>query len=81
VIYAREISALQSIVRRRKTELDSSTVAIIERNLEIIDAAIERSKAALERDPASLMLSDQLTRVLDKKVELLRTAALLAART
>lgn len=81
VIYAREISALQSIVRRRKAELDSSTVAIIERNLEIIDAAIEKSKAALEADPASLMLSDQLTRVLDKKVELLRTAALLAART
>jgi anti-sigma factor RsiW len=80
-IYAREIALLQKIVSQRKTQLDSSTVAIIERNLEIIDAAIEQSKAALARDPASMLLSDQLTHALDKKVELLRTAALLPAST
>lgn len=81
VVYGREIEMLQQIVRRRKTQLDSSTVAIIERNLRVIDAAIEQSRAALARDPASSSLSDQLTRVLDKKVELLRTAALLPAST
>jgi len=80
-IYGREIALLQKIVSQRKTQLDSSTVAIIERNLEIIDAAIEQSKAALARDPASMLLSDQLTHALDKKVELLRTAALLPAST
>jgi hypothetical protein len=56
-------------------------VAIIEKNLEIIDAAIAQSRAALARDPASMMLSEQLTHALDKKVELLRTAALLPAST
>jgi anti-sigma factor RsiW len=81
MIYAKEIALLQKIVSQRKTQLDSSTVAIIERNLEIIDAAIEQSKAALARDPASLLLSEQLTHALDKKVELLRTAALLRAST
>jgi anti-sigma factor RsiW len=81
VIYGREIALLQKIVSQRKTQLDSSTVAIIERNLEIIDAAIEQSRAALARDPASMLLSDQLTHALDKKVELLRTAALLPAST
>lgn len=80
-IYGREIALLQKIVSRRKTQLDSSTVAIIEKNLEIIDAAIEQSRAALARDPASMMLSEQLTHALDKKVELLRTAALLPAST
>ncbi|HXG71652.1 MAG TPA: zf-HC2 domain-containing protein [Gemmatimonadaceae bacterium] len=81
IVYGREIEMLQRIVRGRKEQLDSSTVTIIERNLKVIDAAIEQSRAALARDPASNSLSDQLTRVLDKKVELLRTAALLPAST
>jgi len=81
VVYGREIEMLQKIVTQRKTQLDSSTVAIIERNLQIIDAAIEQSKAALAKDPRSRLLSDQLTHALDKKVELLRTVALLPAST
>ncbi len=81
VVYGREIDMLQKIVTQRKSQLDSSTVAIIERNLRIIDAAIEQSKKALANDPASRLLSDQLTHALDKKVELLRTAALLPAST
>jgi hypothetical protein len=81
LVYGKEIAMLQTIVGQRKTVLDSSTVAIIERNLRIIDAAIEQSRAALARDPASAMLSEQLTHALDKKVELLRTAAMLPAST
>jgi anti-sigma factor RsiW len=80
-VYAREIEMLQNIVSQRKTQLDSSTITIIERNLLIIDRAIEQSKAALASDPASRLLSDQLTHALDKKVELLRTAAMLPANT
>jgi hypothetical protein len=80
-VYSREIDMLQRIVTDRKTQLDSSTVAIIERNLQIIDRAIEQSKAALARDPASRLLSDQLTHALDKKVELLRRAAMLPVNT
>jgi anti-sigma factor RsiW len=80
-VYGKEIRMLQRIVSDRRTQLDSSTVAIIERNLTIIDAAIAQSKAALAKDPASQLLSDQLTRALDKKVELLRTAAMLPAST
>ena len=80
-VYGKEIAALQQIISQRKTQLDSSTVVIIEKNLRIIDAAIEQSRAALARDPASLLLSEQLTHALDKKVELLRTAALLPAST
>ena len=81
VVYGREIDMLQKIVTQRKTQLDSTTVAIIERNLRIIDAAIVQSRAALANDPSSRLLSDQLTHALDKKVELLRTAALLPAST
>lgn len=80
-IYGKEIEMLQKIVKERKTQLDSSTVAIIEKNLQIIDAAIEQSRAALKKDPASMLLSEQLTHALDNKVELLRTAAMLPAST
>jgi len=81
LVYGKEIDMLQRIVSQRRTQLDSSTVAIIERNLKIIDAAIEQSRAALANDPASRMLDQQLTHALDKKVELLRTAAMLPAST
>jgi hypothetical protein len=80
-VYGKEIEMLQQIVRERKTQLDSSTVAIIEKNLKIIDAAIAQSRAALAKDPASMLLNGQLTRALDKKVELLRTAAMLPSNT
>jgi hypothetical protein len=79
--YGKEIAMLQAIVSQRKTGLDSSTVAVIERNLQIIDAAIEQSRAALAKDPASMLLSQQLSHALDKKVELLRTVAMLPAST
>jgi predicted anti-sigma-YlaC factor YlaD len=80
-VYGREIDMLQNIVSQRRAQLDSSTVAIIEKNLKIIDRAIEQSRAALAKDPASRMLDQQLTHALDKKVELLRTAAMLPANT
>jgi hypothetical protein len=81
VVYSREISMLQEILRTRRAQLDPATVAIIERNLNIIDAAIAQSKAALSKDPASQLLGEQLTHALDKKVELLRTAAMLPLST
>jgi hypothetical protein len=80
-VYGKEIEMLQNIVKQRKTQLDSSTVAVIQKNLDIIDAAIAQSRAALAGDPASRMLNQQLTHALDKKVELLRTAAMLPAST
>ena len=76
-VYNKEIVMLQAIMRWRRAELDPATAAIIDKNLRIIDAAIAQSKAALRRDPASAMLTDQLSHALDKKVELLRTAAML----
>jgi len=80
-VYSKEIEMLQNIVTQRRTQLDSATISIIERNLRIIDAAIASSRAALEKDPASRLLGEQLTHALDKKVELLRTAAMLPAST
>lgn len=75
--YDHEIAELRGVVADRHSSLDSATVAVLARNLQIIDAAIAASRAALARDPRSPFLGEQLTRALGQKVDLLRTAALL----
>jgi anti-sigma factor RsiW len=81
VTYSREIDRLRTIFARNRSQLDPRTAAIIEANLKVIDDAIAQSKAALAQDPASRFLTNQLNSALDKKLELLRTAALLPNRT
>lgn len=81
IAYGDEISRLQNIITERRNQLDPNTVAVIEQSLQIIDAAVRQSRAALARDPKSGFLTDQLNHALDKKVELLRTVALLPSRT
>jgi len=79
--YDHEIAELRATIEARRSELDPATVAVIERNLRVIDAAIAESRAALAADPGSQFLHDQLNMALGQKVELLRTAALLPSRT
>jgi flagellar biosynthesis/type III secretory pathway M-ring protein FliF/YscJ len=79
--YEDEISALRDIIETRRNELDSATVAVLEKNLKLIDQAISESKAALTANPASTFLAGQVGRAYDSKLELLRSAALLPSRT
>jgi anti-sigma factor RsiW len=80
-MYDREIVKLRAIVRERRSQLDPRTVAVLEQSIAVIDSAIAQSRAALAKDPASGFLATQLNHSLEKKVELLRTTALLPART
>jgi len=78
---SREIDRLRTVFQRNRGQLDPRTAAIIESNLKVIDEAIAQSKAALAQDPASRFLNNQLNIALDKKLDLLRTAAQLPSRT
>ena len=78
---SREIDRLRTVFLRNRAQLDPRTAAIIEANLKVIDDAIAQSKAALAQDPASRFLNNQLNNALDKKLDLLRTAAQLPSRT
>ena len=80
-MFATEISKLRKIVRERRSQLDPQTVAVLEQSIAVIDSAIVQSRAALEKDPASGFLATLLNHSLEKKVELLRTVALLPPRT
>jgi hypothetical protein len=80
-VYDREIDKLRKIVKTRRTQLDPKTITVLEQSIAVIDSAISQSRAALANDPASGVLAEQLNHSLEKKVELLRTAAMLPART
>ena len=79
--YDREIARLRGVLKVRRAQLDPETVKVIETSLRVIDEAISQSRAALAKDPASAFLRDRLDNSLEKKVDLLRTAAMLPART
>jgi len=76
-LYGREIALLRTVAETQLGLLDSSTVTVVRRNLDIIDRAIRESRAALSRDPNSGFLLDQLDRAYERKVDLLRQLALL----
>jgi hypothetical protein len=80
-VYDREIEKLRHIVKTRRAQLDPKTITVLEQSIAVIDSAIAQSRAALAKDPASGFLATQLNHSLEKKVELLRTAAMLPART
>jgi hypothetical protein len=78
---APEIAQLQQALNQKRDQLDPSTVKVVEDNLALIDAAVKQARAALMRDPASGFLTEQLDNALHKKVELLRTVAMLPSRS
>ena len=80
-MYDREIEKLRHIVKTRHSQLDPRTITVLEQSIAVIDSAISQSRAALKADPASGFLAKELNNSLEKKVELLRTAAMLPART
>lgn len=77
VMYGQEIARLRAILDQRRADLDSATVAAVEKSLGAIDQAILDARAALAVDAQSRFLNDQLNRALEKKVGLLRRVALM----
>lgn len=79
--YRRTVDGLHAELQARRERLSPETVAIIEKNLRIIDAAILEARAALEADPSNAELPLMLSGVYRTKVELLQRAVQLSART
>lgn len=79
--YTGQIGELQRAIAERRSRLDPATIAVIERNLRVIDAAIDETRQALANDPNSALLTALLSEALANKVRLLRQAALLPPLT
>ena len=77
--YEREILLMERLVHTHHDAFDPRTLDVIERNLRLVDRAIRESRAALAKNPHNALLESRLIDVLNGKIDLLRTAALLAS--
>lgn len=77
---ADEVERLQRLLEERHESLDVATVAVLEKNLAIIDRAIRESLAALEVDPGNQFVEEHLRLSVDRKVDYLRQATSLPDR-
>ncbi|HEX6051871.1 MAG TPA: hypothetical protein VFZ21_21530 [Gemmatimonadaceae bacterium] len=79
--YLRTIAELRATLQSQRDVLRPETVATVEHSLSVVDSAIEEARTALLLDPGNVTLVDLLTASYERKVELLRRAADLGART
>ena len=79
--YLRTIAELRATLRSQRDVLRPETIAAVEHSLSVVDTAIEEARTALLSDPSNATLVDLLTASYERKVELLRRAADLGART
>ena len=72
VRYDGAIAALRQTLENHRSELDSTTVRIVDHNLLVIDHAIAEARRALAADPANPYLNHHLADQMQRKVNLLR---------
>lgn len=70
--YVRAIAQLTDAVNRQRDRLNPKTVAVIEKNLRIIDEAIRESRVALTADPNNVDRVFTVARMYEIKIGLLR---------
>jgi anti-sigma factor RsiW len=70
------IHELEGLLSARRGDLDSTTVLAVEGSLRVIDLAIAQARVAVARDPNNLYLNDHLRSTLDRKLDVLRRAAM-----
>jgi anti-sigma factor RsiW len=77
--YDEAISDLEQALAAGRSELDATTIKILEANLAVIDKAIDDSRQALDADPANVYLNNHLADARQRKLALLRRATALVA--
>jgi anti-sigma factor RsiW len=76
--YDAAVSDLRRALEAGRGRLDPQTVAVLERNLDVIDGAILQAREALAADPANTYLNSYLAEARRRKLELLRQVTGLA---
>lgn len=75
--YDAAVTDLERMLREHRDRLDPRTVVVLERNLRVIDDAIAEARQALAADPANTLLNAHLAGARQRKLDLLRRAALI----
>ena len=79
--YVAAIQELDALLRTREEQLDPQTAEVVRRNMAIIDQAIREAQVALAADPANGNLNRAVSTAYKTKINLLRRAVELPART
>jgi anti-sigma factor RsiW len=79
--YRLAVAELSEALDSARTRLAPSTVATIERSLHVIDQAISEARDALASDPGNQILIDVLSSSYERKLELLRRATEIPAKS
>jgi anti-sigma-K factor RskA len=79
--YERATAELARTLAAERHRLRPETVALVERNLRLIDAAFREARAALAEDPGNADLQQLVASAARQKVELLQWAARVATAT
>jgi hypothetical protein len=79
--YVAAIQELDALLHEREEQLDPQTAEVVRRNMAIIDQAIREAQAALAADPANGDLNRAVSAAYKTKINLLRRAVELPART
>ena len=77
--YAQATAELNRTLAAERSRLRPETVALVERNLRLIDAALREARSALAQDPGNADLRQLVATAARQKVELLQWAARVAA--
>jgi hypothetical protein len=73
------LAEIRHALDRGRGDLDTSTVRVLEQNLLLIERSIAEAKRALDADPRNPYLRQHLHETMQRKVELLRRATLVAS--
>lgn len=76
--YDAAVADLRRVLEAGRDRLAPETIAVLERNLALIDAALADAQRALAADPANPYLTNHLTQTRLRKLRLLQQAAVLA---
>jgi len=79
--YEEAIAGLQQLADAQKPSIDPMTLAVLQKNLAVVDRAISESRAALMNEPASAVAQESLLDALDTKVALLQDTVALGAES
>jgi hypothetical protein len=75
IAYQRAMDDFQRVITEGRDRLDPETIAVVEKNLELIDRAIAESEAALTANPANLEMRTWISAFMRRKLDLLRRTA------
>jgi len=76
--YDAAVAELERTLEEGRGRLDPRTLQVVEQNLRIIDRAIEDARRAVSADPGNTWLRSHLAATMKRKVDLLRSATMLA---